>query len=113
MGGEDEQIVDPDRRDSLIPAKKRRLQDKLKALWPRADVTAEYAWSGAFGTTTDGLPLIGPVRGYPHVYAAYGYGGNGITFSYLASRIIAELIEGGSRAWFEDFAIERDAMAFA
>ncbi|WP_442063265.1 hypothetical protein, partial [Rhizobium johnstonii] len=35
--------------------------------------------------TVDGLPLIGPVPETPHVFAAYGYGGNGITFSYLSS----------------------------
>lgn len=114
IGGEDEDnIVDPEVRDSMIPDKTKDLQQKLQALWPRASSSVECAWSGAFGTTSDGLPLIGPVRGFNNMYAAYGYGGNGITFSYLASRIIGELIAGGSRPWFEDFALDRDAVPVA
>ena len=43
---------------------------------------------------SDGLPLIGPVPGAKGVYAAYGYGGNGITFSFLAAALIGDLIAG-------------------
>jgi glycine/D-amino acid oxidase-like deaminating enzyme len=71
-------------------------------------MSADLVWSGAFGTTEDGLPLIGRVPGHPGIYAAYGYGGNGITFSYLAAQVIGELIAGRGRAWFDDFAIDRD-----
>lgn len=110
MGGEDDDtIVEPEARDQLMPAKAEIIRGKLHALWPKAMNTAEFVWSGAFGTTSDGLPLIGRVSGYPRVYAAYGYGGNGITFSYMASRIIAALIAGNSQPWFDDFAIDRNA----
>jgi glycine/D-amino acid oxidase-like deaminating enzyme len=110
MGGEDDdKIVEPDARDQLMPAKAEAILAKLQALWPKATNAAEFIWSGAFGTTSDGLPLIGRVPGHPRVYAAYGYGGNGITFSYLASRIIAALIAGNGQPWFDDFAIDRDA----
>lgn len=109
MGGEDDdKIVEPDARDALMPQKANTLLKKLNALWPAADSVAEFVWSGAFGTTTDGLPLIGTVPGHPRIHAAYGYGGNGITFSYLASRIIAAAIAGNKQQWFEDFAIDRD-----
>ena len=47
--------------------------------------------------------------GAPNIFAAYGYGGNGITFSYLAAALIAKRIAGGSSPLFDDFAIERDA----
>lgn len=110
MGGEDDDtIVEPDARDQLMPAKAEAIRAKLHALWPNAANVAEFVWSGAFGTTSDGLPLIGRIPGHPRVYAAYGYGGNGITFSYLASRIIAALIAGNSQPWFDDFSIDRDA----
>ncbi|KEC76066.1 oxidoreductase [Rhizobium leguminosarum bv. phaseoli CCGM1] len=46
--------------------------------------------------------------GVPHVLAAYGYGGNGITFSYLAAQMIGAMIAGMYRDWFEDFALDRD-----
>lgn len=110
IGGEDDDtIVEPDARDALMPAKAEAIRAKLYALWPKATNTADFIWSGAFGTTSDGLPLIGCVPGHPRIYAAYGYGGNGITFSYMASRIVAALIAGNNRPWFDDFAIDRDA----
>lgn len=112
MGGEDDDtIVEPDARDQLMPEKAKAILAKLHALWPKAASSAEFVWSGAFGTTSDGLPLIGRVPGHPRIYAAYGYGGNGITFSYMASRIIAALIAGNNQPWFDDFAIDRDAPA--
>ena len=57
------------------------------------------------------LPLIGPVPGAKGVYAAYGYGGNGITFSFLAAQLIGDLIAGESSPLLRDFAIDRDGMA--
>jgi glycine/D-amino acid oxidase-like deaminating enzyme len=109
IGGEDsDEIIEPDARDALIPQKARALTEKLATLWPRAELDIEYRWSGAFDTTKDGLPLIGPVPGYKGVYAAYGYGGNGITFSYLAAQLISGLIAGAHSPLLEDFALDRD-----
>ena len=39
--------------------------------------------------------------------AAYGYGGNGITFSYFASRLIAATIAGRHKAEYDDYSLER------
>jgi glycine/D-amino acid oxidase-like deaminating enzyme len=109
IGGEDsKEIVEPEARDDLIPAKSRLLAQRLAALWPRAKTGIEYRWAGTFDTTSDGLPLIGPVPGARGVYAAYGYGGNGITFSFLAARLIGDLIAGKSSPLLRDFAIDRD-----
>lgn len=107
-GGEDEAIADADQRREMSPEKIERLLAKMRKLWPEADYAVEHAWSAAFGTTEDGLPLIGRVPGAPRLLAAYGYGGNGITFSFLASRMLAAMIDGEGRAWFDDFAIDRD-----
>jgi len=108
IGGEDdEEITDPERRDAETPAKTERLLAKLKALQPTADAIADKSWSGAFGQTRDGLPLIGAVPGRPRMLAAYGYGGNGITFSYLASRLIAATIAGRHKAEYDDYSLER------
>lgn len=107
IGGEDEEIADPGKRDAMLWDKTLKLKEKLTKLWPKANATISHAWCGAFGETSDGLPLIGPVPGSPNIFAAYGYGGNGITFSYLASRMIAAMIAGDSQAWFEDFALDR------
>lgn len=111
-GGEDDrQAVAPEARDALMAAKAEAILRRLSALWPRAASEAEFVWSGAFGTTDDGLPLIGKVPGHPGIFAAYGYGGNGITFSYLAAWMIGELIAARPRSWFDDFAVDREAPA--
>src|ERR1700704_4986971 len=109
IGGEDSDgVIEPDARDALIPEKSRLLAQKLKALWPIANVDIEFRWSGTFDTTSDGLPLIGPVPGAKGIYAAYGYGGNGITFSFLAAQLIGDLIAGSTSPLLRDFALDRD-----
>jgi glycine/D-amino acid oxidase-like deaminating enzyme len=109
IGGEDSrEMTEPGARDALIPEKSRLLARKLAALWPAADLDIDFRWAGTFDTTSDGLPLIGPVPGARNVYAAYGYGGNGITFSYLAAQLIGDLIAGASSPLLGDFALDRD-----
>jgi glycine/D-amino acid oxidase-like deaminating enzyme len=56
----------------------------------------EFAWTGAFGETTTGLPIIGPVPRMPNCWIALGYGGNGTTYAALAADIIAGEITGRS-----------------
>lgn len=107
IGGEDEDHDDEALRQRLQPEKNAALLAKLAALAPAAEPSLGFAWSGAFGQTSDGLPLIGRVPGQPRLLTAYGYGGNGITFSFLASRLIGMLIAGSERPWFSHFAIDR------
>ena len=112
IGGEDsDEIIEPDARDRLIPEKSRLLAQKLIALWPVANAEIEFRWSGTFDTTSDGLPLIGVVPGAKGIYAAYGYGGNGITFSFLAAQLIGGLIAGSTSPLLSDFALDRDGSA--
>lgn len=109
FGGEDDDdVIAPEAREAATPAKVERLKQALNALWPRAELDIAYQWSGAFDTTADGLPLIGRVPGHHNVFAAYGYGGNGITFSYLAAELIAALIAGKTSPLLDDFAIDRN-----
>jgi len=109
IGGEDSgEIIEPDARDGLIPEKAIVLARRLAALWPPASLDIEFRWSGTFDNTSDGLPLIGPVPGAKGIYAAYGYGGNGITFSFLAAQLIGDLIAGSTSKLAADFALDRD-----
>jgi glycine/D-amino acid oxidase-like deaminating enzyme len=109
FGGEDDdKIIEPEARNAAIPEKTRRLTQKLAALWPRAVLDVDFQWSGTFDTTRDGLPLIGAVPDVKNVFAAYGYGGNGITFSYLAAELITAMIGGGTSPLLDDFALDRD-----
>ena len=93
-GGEDEDFTDETRRDELIEAKSARLSEKLARLFPDLDTEPEFAWAGSFGTTTTGLPYIGQVPRHPRIHAVMGYGGNGITYSQIASEIVASAIDG-------------------
>ncbi len=59
-----------------------------------ADEKPEYAWEGLFAETPDGLPYIGPHARYPRHLFALGYGGNGITGSFLAAKMLVGLYQG-------------------
>lgn len=111
-GGEDNDTADPDQRDAKLAEKAETIRDKMKRLWPQANPEIATAWCGTFGETADGLPLIGPVPGMPNTYAAYGYGGNGITFSFLAAQLVGAMISGVHRDWFDDYALDRDGPGF-
>ena len=93
-GGEDEDFSDEAARDALIGEKSAVIARKLRRLMPAVDPTPAYAWAGAFGTTPTGMPRIGPLPRRPRLFAVMGYGGNGITFSQIASEIVRNLIGG-------------------
>ena len=106
-GGDDEAITEPDDRANATPEKSQVPAGRASPASSRRRGIAETAWSGVFGTTADGLPLIGPVPGHPRILAAYGYGGNGITFGFIAAQLIAGMIGGRRAAWSDDFPVDR------
>ncbi len=94
-GGEDEEFQDETERDALLAEKTKRISEKLGKLMPQLDTAAEYAWTGSFGTTSTGLPIIGKAPRHKNVHAIMGYGGNGITFSRIAAEIVLAELTGG------------------
>ncbi len=106
-GGEDEDFTDETRRDALTADKSARIAEKLGRLFPHLETTPEFAWAGCFGTTTTGLPYIGALPRHPRIHAVMGYGGNGITFSQVASEIISSAIGGVDDADAKLFAFTR------
>lgn len=94
-GGEDEDFTDEDKRNALLPEKSSRIAEKLAKLMPQLDPTPDFTWTGSFGTTATGLPYIGALPGKKNVHAVLGYGGNGITFSQIASEVVGTTISGG------------------
>ena len=93
-GGEDENFSDETTRDRLLPAKARALSRKLKRLLPQLNAEIQFSWTGSFGQTRTGLPKIGPMPGKPRCWIALGYGGNGITYSQIASDILVGALTG-------------------
>ncbi len=94
VGGDDDAVDVPARRDALVDRKARKLADRVKALFPELPLQPAFAWGGTFAETADGLPWIGasPEHG-PRVLFAMAYGGNGITYSMLGAGLLRALIE--------------------
>ncbi len=94
VGGEDDAIDIPAKRDAKVDTKARKLAKRMAKLFPHIDATPSFAWAGTFAETKDGLPWIGthPAHG-PRVHFAMAYGGNGITYSAIGAEIIAAAIK--------------------
>ena len=97
FGGQDEPRLPGRSRRRALERHARSLLQQLVAFFPALEgITAEYAWEGLFATTADGLPYIGTHRRYPRHLFALGYGGNGMTFAYLAAEIISAKLAGST-----------------
>lgn len=95
LGGGDVPFQNPEKRDRLIMRKTAQLLKLFAKFYPHvAPPEVAYAWAGTFGETKDGLAYIGETEELPNAYFALGYGGNGITYSMIAARIIADLFCG-------------------
>lgn len=96
VGGEDE--ADPLAHDDKTKLKRKceTIAGKLRKLLPQVEFEVDYTWAGAFGESTTGLPSIGPVPGLEHAWAVMGFGGNGITYSVIASQVVAAEVRGGA-----------------
>lgn len=94
IGGEDDAIDVPARRDARVEAKSRTLLKKTAAMFPGLTLVPAFAWAGTFAETGDGLPFFGahPQHG-PRVHFAMAYGGNGITYSVLGAGLLRARIE--------------------
>jgi glycine/D-amino acid oxidase-like deaminating enzyme len=94
VGGEDEDSPTAHASIPKLKAKTDRIARKLKALLPMVEFEVDHAWAGAFGESATGLPSIAPVPGMDHAFAVMGFGGNGITYSVIASEIVGAAIRG-------------------
>jgi glycine/D-amino acid oxidase-like deaminating enzyme len=94
IGGEDEDIDLPSYRAGSLPHKTSRLLAKAKKLLPGLEFSLSKAWSGAFGESADGLPIIDYVPDWSNCITVMGFGGNGTIYSKIASEIVPTLLEG-------------------
>ncbi|OQP68561.1 FAD-dependent oxidoreductase [Niastella populi] len=52
-----------------------------------------YRWSSQYFEPADGLPYIGHMPGQPgKILVATGFGGNGITYSHVAARLLSSIV---------------------
>ena len=84
------------------------VRDHFVRLYPALQaIRFEHAWEGLFATTSDGLPYVGPHRRYPRHLFALGYGGNGMTFGFMAAALLRDTILGRSNPSAPLFAFNR------
>jgi glycine/D-amino acid oxidase-like deaminating enzyme len=94
VGGEDDHLDIPARRDRMVDRKAATLERKVARLFPHLQAKPTFAWAGTFAETSDGLPLFGRHPQYgPRVLFALAYGGNGITYSMLGAGLLRAQIE--------------------
>lgn len=94
IGGEDDLVDLPAKRDRMVPRKSRRLIAKLRKLLARKDIEEGFAWAGTFAETDDGLPFFGPHPEHgSRVHFAMAYGGNGIVYSMIGADLIRRRIQ--------------------
>lgn len=107
IGGGDVPFRNARARDRLIARKVRALQARMGELMPDLHVEPSFAWAGTFGTTKDGLGFIGPLPGRERSLVALGFGGNGITYSAIAARMLVDKVLGRPNEDAHLFALDR------
>ena len=108
IGGEDDSMDIPTRRDARVDKKARALCRKARAIFRELPLQPAFAWAGTFAETEDGLPFFGPHPQHgPRVHFAMAYGGNGITYSMLGAGLLRALIEKRKHPLAELFSFRR------
>jgi glycine/D-amino acid oxidase-like deaminating enzyme len=94
MGGADRPFATAYNRARLLARQTARLEARFIRMFPMIACDVDWRWGGTFGETRDGLPYIGSVPEFPHGYFALGYGGNGITFSWIGANLLLDRFLG-------------------
>ncbi|GAB6988362.1 NAD(P)/FAD-dependent oxidoreductase [Paenibacillus pini] len=107
-GGLDETLRTPEEREIRLIRRSELLLEEIQSLFPNyKDLKIDYAWSSIFGSTHDGLPMIGTHPKYPNCYFLEGYGGNGTVYSMMAAQLLADEVTGTHRPEMEMFSLTR------
>jgi glycine/D-amino acid oxidase-like deaminating enzyme len=107
IGGADKPFATAHQQEKLIKLRTGKLKAQFARLFPAIPIDVDWIWGGTFGETRDGLPYIGTLPQFPHGYFALGYGGNGITFSYIAAELLVDLFLGRRNPDLEIFRFDR------
>jgi glycine/D-amino acid oxidase-like deaminating enzyme len=95
LGGGDQRVGRGFARRRQFRIATQRLRADFEAVLPGlSGIAIDAAWDGLFAQTPDSLPYIGPHRRYPSHLFALGYGGNGMTFGFLAAQMLLQYWRG-------------------
>jgi len=108
VGGEDDAIDNPTKRDLKVSGKCAKLLKRMHRLFPSLPLKTGFAWAGTFAETKDGLPYFGAhPKCDPRIKFAMAYGGNGITYSTIGARILCDGLQGRRHPLAELFGFAR------
>jgi glycine/D-amino acid oxidase-like deaminating enzyme len=92
--------------EATTPAIQERIDGFIRELLGRQP-RITHRWSGIFGVSADGLPLVGPVPGNDRVWLARGYSGHGNVLAMVCGELVGEAILGRPAAELELFDPQR------
>ena len=108
IGGEDDAIDIPLRRDASVSKRAHAICARFSSRFAEIPLHVAFAWAGTFAETTDGLPFFGPNEQYgPRIQFAMAYGGNGITYSAIGAEIIRDSLCGAEHECAALFSFDR------
>lgn len=108
IGGEDDAIDIPLRRDASVSRKAKAICARFSGRFPDIPLHVAFSWAGTFAETADGLPFFGPHKQHgPRVHFAMAYGGNGITYSAIGAEIIRDQLCGSTHPCAALFSFDR------
>jgi len=109
-GGLDESPPAPEKREGRLMHQSEVLIREIQKLFPAySRLEADYAWASIFGTTHDGLPMVGPHPDYPNCYFIEAYGGNGTVYCMIAADLLADELTGLPRPELNMFSLQRSS----
>lgn len=106
-GGADEPFTNPILRDQLIERKEQELVELFRTAMPDMSITPDFSWAGTFGITKDSMPYIGSHPENANSFFVLGYGGNGITFSLMAMKMLSDTLAGRDNRFNQYFKFNR------
>jgi gamma-glutamylputrescine oxidase len=100
----DGRLVLGGRRDASLATEATDVEETTEPIQARLDELAEqlvgsrvpvtHRWAGIWGTTADGLPLVGRLPGHERAWIAAGYSGHGNVLGLVCGRLVADAILG-------------------
>ena len=82
------------RHTHSTPIQITNLAEEIRGTLPLGQQQLDHPWMGNRPSAPDSLPIIGPTKGYPGLWQAYGHGHLGLTMGPTTGKWIADFIEG-------------------
>jgi gamma-glutamylputrescine oxidase len=86
----EDEYTDVEETTAVVQGRIERLAERLVGYAP----AVTHRWAGIWGTTPDGLPLVGRVPGDDRVWVAGGYSGHGNVLGLACGELVARAVLG-------------------